>query len=108
MSGSRWLAVLTLTVVIALGASRADAQVFKPRTGKAAIVASKTAIAAAAPSSTTVAKKTGAVAATPAATAKKPARATPHRTARKRGKARGDSEDVVIDDDDEDVKITDD
>ncbi len=107
MSAPRWLCVLIVAAVIALGAARAEAQVFRPRTGKAA-VASKAATPVASSAS---AKKTGPVAATPSsnASAKKSTRGTARRPARKRGKARGDSDTVVIDDDDdEDVKITDD
>ena len=111
MIGSRWLAVLTLVALLGLGASSARAQVFRPRNGKAAPV-SKAALAAAAPAS---GKKTGPAADAPAtqASSKKTARTgetTPRRQNKKKhGKGRGDSDTVVIDDEDEDdVKITDD
>lgn len=121
MSGSRWLALLTLVAVVVLGASSARAQVFRPRNGKVAPV-SKAALAGAATPAPAAAKKTGAVATTPAAPpAKKAARpadgALRHTQAgqagqagkKKRGKHRDDEDDVKIDDDDEDdVKITDD
>lgn len=104
----RWFHVLVLAAAIALGASEARAQVFRPRTGKAAVV-SKAAPAPAAPAT----GKKSPVAAVPAASSRNPARAsatTPRRAGtaakKKRGKPRGDS-DVTIDDDD-DVKITDD
>lgn len=114
MLAPRWFCVLAVAVLIALGATRAQAQVFRPRTGKGAVVASKApAVQATATGASTAstAKKTGPVAATPTAgAAKKPARGTAARkTGKKHGKKRGDSDAVVIDDDeDEDVKITDD
>lgn len=110
MSAPRWLCVLAVAALIALAAPRAQAQVFRPRTGKAAVVAKAAAAPAAA--STVAARKTGAAAATPAATpAKKSTRpaGTARRPGKKHGKKHGDSDTVVIDDDDDDdVKITDD
>ncbi|HET7499962.1 MAG TPA: hypothetical protein VFK02_03140 [Kofleriaceae bacterium] len=101
---ARWLSVLVLAGLVALGARSASAQVFKPRTGKAAPVA-RSAPAKKAPAATPVA----------AAPSKKPTRASGP-TARRvvttapakkptRGKSR---DDVVVKDDDDDVKITDD
>src|SRR5689334_22296776 len=81
MPRSRWLTLVTLVAVIVLGASFAQAQVFRPRNGKAAAV-NKAAMAAIATSATPVmaaaatpatARKTGAVAAAPAATPAKKA-----------------------------------
>jgi hypothetical protein len=112
MSAPRWLPVFVLVAwmgLAALGATEARAQVFRPRTGKGAPVIKAAAPAAAAPDG----KKGAPVAAAPAASSSKtPARASaappPRRAAKKKhAKARGDS-DVKIDDDDEDVKITDD
>ena len=109
VSVSRWLRHLSLVTlvalvwVIALG-TPAHAQVFKPRGGKPA-VAGKASTAAA------VARK----AAPAAASSKKPTRATgatPRRAAapvkKARGKARAEPDAVVIEDEDDDVKITDD
>ena len=103
----RWLAVLVVAAVIALGARDARAQVFRPRTGKAAVINK------AAPAQT--AATTGKKGATADAASSKPPRAaasTPKRTGpakKRKAKHRGDSEDVKIDDEDEeDVKITDD
>lgn len=117
MSGSRWLALLTLVAALVLGASSARAQVFRPRNGKAAPV-NKAALAAAAATPVTAKKAAAPAPTAPAAAAasKKTAHTAetnPRRTGathkKKRAKARGDADSVVIDDDeDEDVKITDD
>jgi hypothetical protein len=108
----------------AFGATEAHAQVFKPRSGSRAALPAKTAAAAPAPATSTAgnatAKKAPATATPAAATSKKPTRATgptPRRVGttapakKSRGAAKGQaaSEDpVVIDDDEDDVKITDD
>jgi hypothetical protein len=124
MPGSRWLCVLVVTALVVLGASPVRAQVFKPRTGKAAVVPNKAPAAPASAAASTaapgpasgsatpaVAKKTGpATPTTPAPTAKKATHGTAaaHK-GKKRGKKGRDGDAVVIDDDeDEDVKITDD
>lgn len=100
MLGSRWLAVLTVAAVIALGATSARAQVFRPRTGKGAAVGRAPAAQKAAP------------VAAAAASSKKPARpaaTAPRRDVKKRGKGRDSAEAVVIHDgDDDDVTISDD
>jgi hypothetical protein len=102
----RWLAVFVVAAVIALGSGEARAQVFRPRTGKAAVVNK------AAPAQTATASKKAPTA--DASTSKTPraAASTPRRTGpgkKRKAKSRGNSEDVKIDDDDEeDVKITDD
>lgn len=94
MPWSRWLAVLVVAAVIALGAGEARAQVFRPRTGKAPVV-TRTAPAVAAPS----ARKAPAAAAAPK-------KATPAK--KRKARPRDDADDVKIDDEEEDVKITDD
>ena len=102
----RWLAVLVVAAIIALGAREARAQVFRPRTGKAAVI-NKAAPATAA----TTGKKAPVAEATskttPRAAASNPKHPGPAK--KRKGKSRGNSEDVKIDDEDEeDVKITDD
>ena len=104
MPALRWFRLLPLALValLALGQVDADAQVFRPRGGKSA--AGRTAPAPAA------AKKTPAASATPS---RKPTRApgtTPRRiTSPKKAKAKAHGgDDVKIQDDEEDVKITDD
>lgn len=102
---SAWLSWLVLIAVLGFAAPSADAQVFRPRTGKAA------AAKAAAPGAATAlaAKKP----APSGATVKPGAKATPARRTvakKKRTRPRTDDDTVVIDDDDDepDVKITDD
>jgi hypothetical protein len=103
----RWLAVLVVAAIIALGAREARAQVFRPRTGKAAVVNK----AAPATAAATTGKKAPAAEATSKTTARAAA-SNPKRTGpakKRKGKSRGNSDDVKIDDEDEeDVKITDD
>ncbi len=104
-SCSVWLSWLVWIAVLCFGAPRAHAQVFRPRTGKAATT--KTPPAAANRLAATKPSATG-------ATAKPGVKATPARRAlakKKRNKPRADDDTVVIDDDDDDgtdVKITDD
>ena len=102
---SAWLSWLVLIAVLAFAAPRAHAQVFRPRTGKAA-----TAKAGAPGAATALAAKKPA---TSGATVKPGAKATPARRTvakKKRTRPRTDDDTVVIDDDDDepDVKITDD
>src|SRR5262245_6545554 len=100
----RWLALLVVAAVIALGAREARAQVFRPRTGKAALV-NKAAPATAA----TTGKKAPAADATSKTTARAAASNPKHPGKKRKAKSRGNSEEVKIDDEDEeDVKITDD
>jgi len=104
----RWLSVLVVAAVIGLGtlsAGDADAQVFRPRGAKGAVIAkaAPAATAAAAPG-----KKAPAAEATSAKAPAHAAAAAPKHTKKRRAKPHGDSDDVKIDDDDEDVKITDD
>lgn len=117
MSASRWFRLLTLLTVVgllALGASEAQAQVFKPR-GKSAAIGRNAPAAAR--------KAAPATAGTTAVSSKAPTRATgptprrivssqgpvPSRKARKARKGHEDADVVVIDDeDDDDVTITDD
>ena len=90
----RGLLLSALVAGVLAFAGRADAQVFKPRTGTAAKPA-PTKTADAAPTKTAVA-------------AKKPAKAAHH--ARKRGKKKDEDEDTVVvdDNDSDDVKVKDD
>ena len=101
------LALATLIAWLVLGAPAAEAQVFKPRGKMAAGKASANAAAA---------RKAAAPAATPS---KKPTRtmgptsrkgnAAPVKKSKRSGKARaGHDDDVKIEDDEDDVKITDD
>jgi hypothetical protein len=128
MTAPRWLAVLSLAASLAFGAlavsgaSPAQAQMFRPRTGKGAAPARSSpaqTAAVAAPGAQPTAAKKAAIAAAPAqAASKSPAHAA-GTTARRPGTAKakkkkharphGDPDSVTIDDDDdEDVKITDD
>jgi hypothetical protein len=105
MSASRWSRLLSLLAVLGLvlGASVADAQVFKPRgkAGKApAAAARKTANAV--PSK----QPTRATGAAPAP--RRGVAAAPAKKSRNTGKARDDQDVVIIDDDDDVVTITDD
>ena len=106
MSQPRWLRLLLLVAFVAfvgLGTTEGHAQVFKPRTGKAA--------APVKPAPAAVARK----AAPAAVAAKKPTRTAgpaPKRNApakKRPSKKPADDDTVVVDDEDEpDVKITDD
>lgn len=100
---SAWLSWLVLIAVLGFAAPSADAQVFRPRTGKAAA-------AKAAPGAATAlaAKKPAASGATKPGAKATPARRTVAK--KKRTRPRTDDDTVVIDDDDDepDVKITDD
>jgi hypothetical protein len=114
MSSPRWLPVLVLAASIAfaaLGTRDAGAQVFRPRTGKAAVIAkaAPASAASASPGATATSGKKAPVAEAPAPKAPRAAATTrrPAAGKKKHGK-RGTSDDVKIDDDDEDVKITDD
>lgn len=107
----RWLSVLVLVGLVAFGATEVRAQVFKPRTGKAAPAGKSApaanAGAAAGKSSATVATAAAATSSRKQtrATGPTPRRAgtTPSAKKSRSGKHRGDS-----DTDDDDVKITDD
>jgi hypothetical protein len=113
MSTPRWLPAFVLAASIGLAALAAEAraQVFRPRTGKGAPALKA---AAPAPAAAAAARKATPGASVTAATpSKAPARAssatTPRRAAKKKhAKARGDSDVTINDEDDEDVKITDD
>jgi hypothetical protein len=86
--------LVTLVAWLALGAAPAEAQVFRPR-GKAAAIAKAPA------------KKNATRA--PGPTAHRVAPTKPAKKSRAAGKARHDADDVVVhDEDDDDVKITDD
>jgi hypothetical protein len=105
----RWLPVLVLLALVTSGATEARAQVFKPRTGKAAPAARTTATTAGPGAK----KPAPAVAAPAAASSKKPTRATgptPRRvvTAPPAKKSRTTKRHADANADDDDVKITDD
>lgn len=101
------VALATLIGWLVLATPTAEAQVFKPR--------GKTAAGKTTPASAAAARKAAAPAATPS---KKPTRAlgtsrrvgsTPAKKSKRAGKARtGRDDDVRIEDEDDDVKITDD
>jgi hypothetical protein len=88
------------------GGRDAGAQVFRPRTGKGAVVAK----AAPAPTTAAATAKKAPVAEAPVSKGPRASATTQRRptAARKKRGKRGDSDDVKIDDDDEDVQITDD
>jgi len=91
--------VVALVVIGGL-CNPAAAQVFRPRTGKAAVIAKAAPTAASSTAAPTGAKKTGAgaVAATPTASPAKKTRAgNATKRTKKKGKARGDSDTVIVD-----------